>query len=263
MHTHGGGDGGTTVLPELCSNVMRAEFHLPHLAMASSDAVELLEARAMLLDMHRTCSELKHKVRSLEGAKLLWEITRMSMEFQAIKDLDETHRLRSALEDELILVKYRARHFEQEHNKLLQDNSDKDRRLAALEAKLSLLGDTSLVEKRIEDLETQVKELDKVNKEHAVRERELMDLLDRQDMRGTKRQFTKRSSSRSLLVREIKQELWSKVKNPVGWLLGGKAAASSVRDITCTFPDLELLDLLKREVPKLNLHPQYNRHSIS
>ncbi|RHY33265.1 hypothetical protein DYB32_002214 [Aphanomyces invadans] len=233
--------------------------------MASGHAAtsELVDAHAIIHDLERQCRELKHKVRSLEGAKLLWEITRMSMEFQAIKDLDETHRLRSALEDELILAKHRARHFEQEHAKLVQANTEKDLRFAELEAKLQLLGDTSLIEKRIADLEKQVSELDESNKEHEVREGELLDLLDRQEMRDMERQFAKQSS-RGLLVREIKQELWSKVKNPAGWLRVGKNKAfGASRDITSTFPDLELLDLLKREVPKLNMRPQYNRHSIT
>ncbi|KAF0719711.1 Aste57867_833 [Aphanomyces stellatus] len=236
---------------------------------------ELADARRAIDDIQRTCTELQHKVRSLEGAKLLWEITRMSMEFQSIKDLDETHRQRSELEDALIASKHRARHYEQEHATLAREAKVKDARLATLEAKVVLLSDDNLLARRLSELEDKVKELEDENAEHETREAELVEQLDVERRREQARTSMTRSSSSiggrmtrtastSSFVKDVKAELWNKV-NPAAWLRSGaKKTADAARDVTTTYPDLELLNLLKREVPKLTTRSQhYNRHSIS
>ncbi|KAF0737350.1 hypothetical protein Ae201684P_006573 [Aphanomyces euteiches] len=259
MHTPSGGD--LNGLPKRPSIAHSATAMEPNRAPSCGDESnqthdELIEARNIIADIQKTCNELQHKVRSLEAAKLLWEITRMSMEFQSIKDRDETHRQRNALEDELIVAKNRARHFEHEHTKLLRDSKIKEKRLIELEEKVKLLKDKNLMDERLEALENQVKQLEHANKEAEARELELLEMLERQD---DERMEMRKPMTRSAIIKEMRTELWNRV-NPASWL---RPRQTKARDVTSTYPDLELLDLLKREVPKLALRPQFNRHSIT
>ncbi|ETV84240.1 hypothetical protein H257_03501 [Aphanomyces astaci] len=125
---------------------------------------ELVLTKAKLAEMQRVCTDLDFQVKQLEAAKLLWDVTRLAMDFQVIKDKDAHSRIRNRLEDELIRASHAAKFFRAEADKLQDQVVAKDTRIQELEAQVQLLQNKNDMNLRLKQLEAQVHQLTATNR---------------------------------------------------------------------------------------------------
>ncbi|CAK4114176.1 unnamed protein product [Aphanomyces euteiches] len=124
---------------------------------------ELATTKAQLADAKRLCSELQFQVKQLEAAKLLWDVTRLGMEFQVIKDRDDHARSYHRLQVQLVRTENTAKYFKDECEKLKAEMAAKDARIEAIEADLKVLQNTTDMFSRLKHLESQVEQLIDIN----------------------------------------------------------------------------------------------------
>ncbi|KAG9413505.1 hypothetical protein AC1031_012726 [Aphanomyces cochlioides] len=124
---------------------------------------ELTTTKAQLADAKRLCSELQFQVKQLEAAKLLWDVTRLGMEFQVIKDRDDHARSYHRLQVQLVRTENTAKYFKDECEKLKAEMAAKDARIEAIEADLKVLQNTTDMFSRLKHLEDQVEQLIAIN----------------------------------------------------------------------------------------------------
>ncbi|ETW07513.1 hypothetical protein H310_02014 [Aphanomyces invadans] len=223
---------------------------------------ELVHTKAKLADMQRVCMDLEFQVKQLEAAKLLWDVTRLAMEFQVIKDKDAHARIRNRIEDELIRASHAAKFFRAEADKLQDEVVVKDTRIQELEAEVQLLRNKNDMHLRLRQLDAQVHQLTATNRALITENHELkMRQYGLQQDLQHDLQPVQRSSSWNL----FNQNKSSKSRDNVVDLPRKTSAATSQSneslpgaELAKSTANLELIKMLQRELEDAD----FNRDSF-
>ncbi|KAF0719707.1 Aste57867_829 [Aphanomyces stellatus] len=220
---------------------------------------ELAHTKAALAEMTRTCHELQFQVKQLEAAKLLWDVTRLGMEFQVIKDKDNHNRVRNRLEDELIRAQTTAKHFHAEATKLKDEMSAANLLLDEMEGQVRLLQSNNDMHLRLKQLEAQVQQLTATNSS-LIDENHVLKLHKYELEQELGPVSVQRTSSWKLFQKSSQPRsssgvtLFKKTPSSVGGGgLGQKKASETLPPARASKPkagiaDHELLKLLQREL---------------